>query len=238
MRKIILVLTILILSQFFDRSSFLSAKDLVDYAAEMKQPKFKGSLALTFSQRFFDDERLSYVNGFSKWGNFSFDAIFGLYEFDFGLEPLLGFGFIKNTAYLYALDNGVMTQSEDKFSYNIYTTSLGARYKPWGPEKFFLMPYVQSLFDYRFVNVRKYTYNATQQKTNNGGDLGFQFGGGLICSFMYGDRRHDLNSTWDLKDFGLITSTRYFLSGLARHGLGEIKDTGGWDFGLGLFLDW
>jgi hypothetical protein len=47
-----------------------------------------------------------------------------------------------------------------------------------------------------------------------------------------------MNATWGLKDFGLITSARYLPSGWFRHGLGLIKNSGGWDFGLGLHLNW
>jgi hypothetical protein len=213
---------------FFSVPSF--ANDILDYETDAKPFNYKGSFAFTINQRFFEDPRLSYVNGFSKWGAFSFDATAGLYEFSFGLEPILGFGFSKNSSNI--------PPSLDQFRYSIFTGSLGARYKPWGPEKFFLAPYVQALFDYRYVHVRKSTYNPDSQRLSTGGDLGMQIGAGVIWSFMYGSRRHDLNSTWDLKDFGILSSTRYIPAGFIRHGLGEIDSTGGWDFGAGIFLDW
>ncbi|MDB5038328.1 MAG: hypothetical protein JWQ35_1856 [Bacteriovoracaceae bacterium] len=50
--------------------------------------------------------------------------------------------------------------------------------------------------------------------------------------------RADLKSEMGLKDFCLMSTVRYLPSGFFRKGLGLVDSTGGWDFGLGLFLDW
>ncbi len=210
---------------------------------------FDGSASFVMSQRFFEDDRLAHVNGFSEWGAFQFDFTFGVYEFDIGLEPIIGLSYIQNSASLYALDdNGDyilddkgerIESSVDNLSYEFYTASLGLRYKPWSPDFFIFIPYAEVQQTFRYGRVKKVTYALDQQKLNTGVDWGVELGGGIIISFMYDDRlRSNLKSEWDLKDFGLITSTRYLSSGYFRQGLGLIDSTGGWDFGLGLFLDW
>ncbi|MDB5038330.1 MAG: tRNA pseudouridine synthase [Bacteriovoracaceae bacterium] len=60
---------------------------LFSHSTEAKD--FTGSAAFSVSQRFFDDERLGHVNGFSPWGALQLDVSFGLYEFPFGIEPIV-----------------------------------------------------------------------------------------------------------------------------------------------------
>lgn len=210
---------------------------------------FEGSLGLSVSQRFFSDEKLANVNGFSNWGALEFDLTVGVYEFSFGLEPLLGFGFIMNSASLYALDdNGEyilddegrrIESSVDSLEYQLYTLSVGARYKPWTSRFFLLIPYGEFLANVRFGSVEKKTYAVGQQKISRGADLGLTLGGGLLISLFYDqERRGDMEMLWNLKDFFLVASARYLPSGFGKQGLGVISDTGGWSFGAGLLLDW
>lgn len=210
---------------------------------------FSGSASFAVHQRFFDDARLANVNGFSNWGALEIRAVFGIYEFSYGFEPVIGFGFMKNSASLYKLDdagnyildsNGNKIKSElDSLEYQIYTLSYGVRWKAWSPNFFFIIPYGEALQDFRYGRVQKITQAVNQQKVNTGFDLGLELAGGLLVSFMYDQaRQNDLRSQWDLKDFALLTSIQYLPGGFFRQGLGLIDTTGGWSFGAGLFMDW
>lgn len=208
----------------------------------------KGSVNILVSQRFFDDDKLGNVNGFSNWGALNFDATFGLYEFPYRIEPYLGVGFIQDTSVLCSQNvdgtcvrdsNGNIERSEDRLKYQLFTFSAGVRHRAWDPSFFLVIPYVQAGMTYRYGRVRKETLGVGQQKLNLGGDFGAEIGGGLIFSFFY-DRsiENEMEATWDLRDFGLITSVRYLPAGWWKHGLGLLSSTGGWDFGLGLAFDW
>lgn len=207
-----------------------------------------GSVSVIVSQRFFDDSKLGKVNGFGEWGAIEINGNVGLYEFPYHIEPYLGVGFIADTAQLYALNddgsyaldsNGQPQRSEDRLRYQLFNFSLGLRQKFWSPDFFILIPYVQAGGIYRFGRLRKLTAAVDQQKLNLGGDFGAEIGGGFLLSFFYDqETRNDMETTWGLKDFALMTSVRWLPGGWWRHGLGLLDNTGGWDFGLGLFLDW
>lgn len=207
-----------------------------------------GSVSIVVSQRFYDDQKLGNVNGFSNWGALSFDATFGLYEFPYRIEPFLGVGYIQNTAVLCSQEadgschrdaNGDIEDSLDRLKYQLISFELGVRHRAWDPSFFLVVPYVQGGITYRFGRVRKVTKAEGQQKLNLGGDFGAEVGGGLLVSFFYDDaKKSDMNATWGLKDFALMTSIRYLPAGWFRHGLGLLDNTGGWDFGMGLSLDW
>jgi len=213
-----------------------------------KSPSTAGSTSVTVNQRFFSDRKLGNVNGFSSWGALSFDAQFGLYEFPFRVEPYVGVGYMQNSSILCGLDatdacartaSGEIEASEDHLKYKLFTLSLGVRQRAWDPSFFVVVPYAQVGLTYRYGRVTKITQAEGQQKVNLGGDLGGEFGGGLIFSFFY-DReiRAEMETNWGLRDFALMTSVRYLPAGWFRHGLGLLKNTGGWDFGMGLILDW
>jgi len=203
---------------------------------------FTGSFSFLASQRFFSDYRLKQVNGFSEYWAPAFDISIGLYEFPFGIKPILGFGYIQNEARQFGInqDGSVSNSlSQDSLSYQFYSFSLGARYKPWGPEVFLIEPYVEAQGVYRYGRVHRNTFAVGAQKVNLGGEFGAIAGGGLIFSFMYDRQRaFDMLANYGIKDFGLVTSIRYLPSGWFRHGLGLIGNAGGWDFGAGLFTDW
>ena len=216
---------------------------------------FNGSLSLHASQRFFDDDRLGHVNGFSEWGAIQFGIDLGLHEFilNWGkisstLEPVIGFEFIRNSTTLYALDangdyvldaNGDRMVSQDRLQYQFYTFSTGFRYKAWAPDFFWAIPYAEAYATARLGRVRKKTLAIDQQKMNTGVDFGGHFGGGAIFSFMFDRaRKQEMSDNWELKDYGLMTFVHFLPAGLFKQGLGLVDNTGGWDLGLGLFVDW
>lgn len=186
---------------------------------------FKGSVSIGVSQTFLADDDLSKghernPNGEDSWGVVRVDAYFGVYEFKWGLEPIVAAGFLTNSTPRYR---------------RLYITnaSVGARYKPYGRDLFFVQPFIQSLFRYDFLHL-----SLRPNDTWNGGTFGMEFGGGFIFSFFVDATRRDaMQSEWGLKDFGMMVTSRLIRSGWftrppARH------DLGAWDFGLGLFIDW
>ncbi len=206
----------------------------------------KGSFSFVVSQRFFDDEKLSRVNGFSHWGAIQFDATVGLYEFPYRLEPYLGVSYIRNSSILCGLDdnndcvyeNGRLAASQDRLNYSIYGGHFGLRHKFWNRDFSIFIPWMQVGGVYRYARVRKLTLNQ-EQKLNTGGDFGAEVAGGFLVSFFYDEAiASDMDSTWDMQDFALMTHFRYSPAGWGRHGLGLLESTGGWDLGLGLFMDW
>jgi len=205
-----------------------------------------GFVDVAVNQRFWNDERLSRVNGFSEWGALGVDAAVGFAELPWQIKPYASFGFIRDTANLPLLnpdgsnvvdENG--NTSTDRLQYTFLSAGLGFKQRFWRPEFFWLIPFYRVGAIYRFGWVKKLTEAVDQQTKSSGGDLGLELGGGFILSFFY-DRaiKSDMTTTWNLTDFGLIFQARYLPGDWFRHGLGEIAGTSGWDFGLGLALDW
>ena len=228
------LLSFTILFSVFLSSDMTSAKD------------FSGSVDVSIRQRFFEEGRLGRVNGFSEWGALEFGVNFGVYEFDMGLEPFVGFSFIQNSAVLYAedasgnliLQDGDPVPTNDRLKYQVYTSRMGTRYKPWKFDFFPVIPFGEAALAYRFCRVNKATFAVGQKKSSNGGDLGFDIGGGVLFSFFTNKvRRAEMYAEWGLSDFGLLISSRYMFSGYT-HGLGSLKGLGGYDFGGSIFIDW
>lgn len=214
--------------------------------AGFAESPFSGSVSFSLNQRFYDDQRLSHINGFSEWINWQFDLRFGVYEFKWGLEPVVGFSYNKNSATLYALDDqgnyirdeqgNRIASSVDSLSYEFYTCLLGLR---WQPFSFLLSPYVELDQALRFGRVHKKTYATDQQKVSNGFEWGLAIGGGLVVSFFWDEGlKQEMKGLWELKNFGLLLSSHYFPSSFYREGLGLVESTQGFDAGVGLFLDW
>ncbi len=207
---------------------------------------FNGSFAVLVNQKFMDDQNLAYTNGTSKWGNLNVEGIAGLHEFSFGLEPLIGFGLSKNSASVFSRDtNGQYVLKADGmreeafFDYQIYSTMLGFRYAPWKKDFFMVIPYVQIMGVLNYVRYRVTDAAGEIHKLQQGSEFGFHYGAGLLFSFFYdAERQANMSAEWDLTDFDLMTSIRYTPSGYGKYGLPDLKNTGGWDFGLGLLLDW
>jgi hypothetical protein len=207
-----------------------------------------GSLEVTVSQRFWSDQRLSRVNGFSQWGALSFDAAAGLGEFAYRIEPYVSFGFIRDTANLpllnsdgsYLLDsNGNLQDSADDLRYTFFAAGFGVKQRMWSPTFFRVVPFYKIGMIYRYGSVKKLTEAVDEQLKSSGGDLGLEIGGGVVFSFFDDDSlRSDMGQTWDLQDFGMLLQIRYLPGDWFRHGLGLVAGTSGWDFGLGLALDW
>ncbi len=208
---------------------------------------FSGSASLKVGQRFFDDQKLSHVNGFSEWGAFELNLLLGLHEFPYRIEPLLGFSFIKNSSSLYglnssgglAMENGSPVLSQDRLEYQFYTLSSGARIKAWDSHTFLLIPYSDILGTYRYGRIRKKTYAIGQQKLNVGGDFGAEVTAGVMLSFLTTQKkRYEMESELEMDDFGMSLSASYQPAGWFRHGLGLIDTTGGWSFAGGLYGEW
>lgn len=212
--------------------------------------KFNGSALVSVDQRFFKDHRFGNVNGFSEWGAIHFDVSIGVYEFPFRIEPVVGLGFIKNESSLYALavdgsiardGNGDKIKSEDSLEYLLFTPSMGLRWKAWEPDTFVLSPFVQALATFRFGRVKKNEAipDPSVQRISWGGDFGADLLGGLLISFFYDrDRESEMSELWGMKDFGMTIHGRYLPAGLMKQGFGLVDNTGGYSFGLGLFMDW
>jgi hypothetical protein len=200
------------------------------------------------NQRFWNDQRLSRVNGFSKWGALSFDAAAGVTELSYRIEPYVSVGVIRDTANLpllnsdgsYLLDtNGDLQSSADSLHYTLLSAGVGIKQRMWSPTFFRVVPFYKVGVIYRYGLVKKLTEAVGQQTQSSGGDLGLELGGGVVFSFFYDKAlRSDMTQTWNLQDFGLLLQVRYLPGDWFRHGLGLISGTGGWDFGLGLALDW
>lgn len=207
-----------------------------------------GSVEVTVSQRFWSDQRLSRVNGFSEWGALSFDATAGLAELPYRIEPYVSFGFIRDTANLpllnsdgsYLLDsNGNLQDSADDLRYTFFAAGFGVKQRMWSPTFFRIVPFYKVGMVYRYGWVKKLTEAVDEQLKSSGGDVGLEVGGGLIFSFFYdASLRSDMAQAWNLQDFGMILQVRYLPGDWFRHGLGLVAGTSGWDFGLGLALDW
>lgn len=207
--------------------------------------EFSGSFSISVDQRMFNDSRFGDKNGFSEGFIPSIEAVAGFYEFPYQIEPVMSFGFIKNSARACAvLADGVTCDpdappSEDKFHYQIYTVGSGVRWKAWTPDLFMIIPYAQAQMTYRYARIRKKSSNGDELDKISGGDFGADLLGGIQVSFMYDRaRRKEMQREWGVQDFGLSLHARYLPSGWLKHGLGAVSDTGGWSFGAGLVIDW
>lgn len=209
---------------------------------------FDGSLAVSVDQRFFDDERFGNVNGFSQWWAPHFEVQFGVVELPYRIEPILSFGYIQNTATACAVASdgetclsspgGVVT-SEDRFKYQIFSFGGGLRWKAWERDFFWASPFIHAGLVMRYARVRKKTANVDERKLVTGADLGANFTAGVLISFLTDQKKkNQLDSEWNIKDFGLSLHGRYLPAGWWKKGLGTVDNTGGASFGVGLVIDW
>jgi len=207
-----------------------------------------GAFSFDVDQRFFNDGRFGYVNGFSEWWAPSFGVKIGIFKLPYRFEPLIGFHFIKNeTTACVVGDDGVNcliqnaspVASEDRFNYQIYTGSLGLRWKFWSSNFFLLVPYAESALTYSYVRIRKITSNTSSKKLVTGADLGAEFLAGTFISFFYDKAlKNEMTSLWGITDFGMNFHIRYLPGGWVKQGMGSIRNSGGWSFGTGLTVDW
>jgi len=207
--------------------------------------KYSGSVSFSVNQRFFTDENFKSGSDassresfkFNKFVTPQFELTFGLHEFSFGLEPIVGVSFVTKTSNRLIAENGLV--SEDRVKYWLITGSAGARYKPYRRNFFWLIPYVETQLTYRYGSFEKVAAVPGDPNKISGGDFGAIFGAGLFFSFMGRPAtENELRETFGAKDFGAITSVRYMLAGIASQGLGETSTTGGWDAGMGLQIEW
>lgn len=207
---------------------------------------FSGSVGFHVNQRAFNDERFGSMNGFSDFKP-EFELRFGLHEFYPRIEPLLSVAYQKNSATACAVEADGFTclpadqqvGNQDRFEYKILSLGTGAQWKAWEPDYFPIIPtsFVQVV--YRRVWIEKVGAAADELGKAKGGDLGFDFGGGVLISFMYDQRRKsEMSSEWGVKDFGLQIQARYILAGLLKSGMAGVTGTGGWSLGVGLLVDW
>ncbi|PIR21826.1 MAG: hypothetical protein COV44_11025 [Deltaproteobacteria bacterium CG11_big_fil_rev_8_21_14_0_20_45_16] len=209
---------------------------------------FSGSVQLRADQRFYEDSRFGFVNGFSEWWAPQFGFDIGLIDLGWNIEPIVGFEFAKNETTACAVEsdgitclrqNGVVVASEDKFEYQIYGFSSGLRWKAWETEFFPISPFIDTKMQFHYTRIRKLTSNVTEKKLVTGIDWGMELGGGCFFSFFTNQvRRNQMKSEWDLKDFGATASAYFLPGGWFKRGLGAVSGTGGWSFGLGLLGDW
>lgn len=197
---------------------------------------FKGSVALRLSQVFFDDPRVGRVRSGERekadheWGALKADAEFGIYEWSWGIEPVVGVGFIRNST--------LVREGSSFATYNYIQANVsgGFRYKFFGPDVFFMQPYIQPMIRYEFLRVRKSDPSA--QPLQRGQSFGGEIATGLMFSFLSdADQKHQLRNEWDIADMGFLLAARWINTGWflsPPYGI----DTSAWDFGLGLYADW
>jgi len=207
-----------------------------------KDGEFNGSAHLSLGERFFKDERLGNKNSFKDGFIPEFSIDFGVYEFPFRLEPMVGISYVMNTAHDCGVDasgNCIGARSTDKLKYHLLGLSTGMRWTAWREEFFKVIPFVAAAISYHYIHIRRITASTSAKKTINGGDFGGDIQVGLLMTFIYSDTtRKEIFRDWGAKDFGLSLFGRYQPFGLFKHGMAEILSTGGYGFGAGLYVDW
>jgi hypothetical protein len=182
------------------------------------------------------DDNFSDSNQFNEFPALEAHIEVGVYEFSFGLEPILGFSYVSKTSKGLIAENGL--KSEDKFRYRFFTVHAGARYKLFEPNTFFIIPVFDLFLTYRYGFFNKIAA-VKEGDDSTGGDLGASIGGGIIFSFMIDKRLlYEMQKDYGVKDFGLLITGHFLPAGLFSHGLGSTSTTGGWDGGIALYMDW
>jgi hypothetical protein len=204
---------------------------------------FSGSANFSVAPRFFEDERLGNKKGFRDGFIPEFLIDFGLTELPYRLEPSVGISYIYNQAPNCLVNSSGdcvgKPQSIDKIRYHLLGVSAGLRWRAWDPEFFILTPFVLLAATYRFIHIRRTSFDTKSKKKILGGDFGGEVQLGILCSFFSNPKiRNEMQEAWELKDFGMSLQARYLPAGLFKHGMADILQTGGFGFGGGLYLEW
>ena len=143
-------------------------------------------------------------------------------------------GYIQNSAETY------VTGGSDQVRFKFLDSGFGIRYRPYTREFFFIIPYIESQFTMTYARLRSYYLASGADKLQQWTELGSEFGGGVIFSFLTDAAlKNDMETRWSATDFGLAASMRYYASGLSSFGgTHVVKDLSNWDFGLGLHVQW
>ncbi len=191
------------------------------------------SFQILVGPRLFSDSDLGSSTKFSTFGKPEVAIRVSPYIFSFGLEPLISASFLANSS---------KSSGGTKNSYQNFSMGLGARYRPYRPSVFPLVPYLDALLIARFTRLKtRTTIPSSQSSKDSGTDLTAQMGGGLKFSFVNTNRkiRSDMEAGWGLSDFGLDLNASYELPKFSRFGdLSKDLKLQGLFFGGGLYLDW
>lgn len=203
------------------------------------------SFAVNIDQRFMSDTIFGDATGFSKSFHPEFQIVGGFYKLDYGLEPVMSLAYLTDSAKTCAvLEDGVTCDPEpgislDQISYQIFSFGSGLKWTGWSREYFFMTPYFQPQISYRWIRTERKSANTDQRNKISGGDFGFDLLAGAYISFLHHQmERKEMEEAWSINDFGMSVHVRWILGGLFRHGLENIKTTGGWSFGVGLVTKW
>lgn len=204
-----------------------------------------GSFAVNIDQRFMSDKRFGDSIGFSDFFHPEFQIVGGFYNLAYGFEPVLSLAYLADSANTCAvLEDGVTCDPEpglslDRISYQIFSIGSGMKWSAWSREYFFISPYFQPQISYRWIRTERKSANTDEKNKISGGDFGFDLLAGAYISFLHDQmERKEMKEAWSIDDFGMSVHVRGILGGLFRHGLENIKTTGGWSFGLGLVAKW
>ncbi len=219
--------------QHFVAASLFVCLGFLD-SREILSQTYDGSFLFSANQRFMKQSILRNVNGRSPWGAMHYAIDLGFFEWH-GLEPRFGIGLMKDTS------RALGTAGFDRFSYTLIDGRLGLHYKPYTYHTSIVAPYV----DFNMIMTKalgrwRYASGDSSPKLS-GYEIGLKVGGGLFLSFMFdAERRHDLQTEWEVKDFGLTAGLEYMKGGLGTSGsfYDLVGETSMWSFGLGLLIDW
>lgn len=221
-------------------SSNTRAEETANKTQEQHRHKaLKGSLGLYALPRFFLKDNFGKSDKFSKPGLPEFNFHIGLYRFHYETEPFIRLSFLYNVSDR----RTISASSNSKSTYQLYGFSLGVRQYFWHMDFFPLIPFVETSAIYNVMIFQaKTTTSGTSTKANyRGGELGIDVGGGIDLSLaaLNPSLRNELDSDWNLRDYGLHFQGNYYPSGIFRSGsfghLGSIKS---WKLGGGLYFGW
>jgi len=192
----------------------------------------EGSLFLYVAPRFFENRKLGTSNSFDRFGIPEVGAKVGFFRTSFNMEPVVGFSFQLNSS---------NTVGNVEANYQLYQVMAGVRQYGWNSHFLPIVPYLEILPTYSIALFSRKTSGSATKINNNGGELGAWLGGGFTLSFaaFNPSLRNELESIWNLKDYGVNFQTHYYPGGILRSGsFGSLSTIRSWNLGGGFFINW
>lgn len=207
---------------------------------EASAPKYQNSFQITASPQFFFKKSLDSSTQFTQPSFPEISLKTGFLKTNFLLEPMIGFSYLKSKSRSAISDTNLSLKSEFK----LYQFELGVRQFLSSIDKFPIAPFVDlfaiySIMDYKLRSESR--ENEVSTEKYRGGEFGLQFNAGFQISItsLSDGTRADMESTWNLKDFGLEFLASYYPASLLRAGkIKELSDFTSWSLGGGLFVGW